>query len=423
MKLEKVHLFSNKREILFFGFISLFILSYSLLIEYQHYKQLSRFDSAITDAKVLKQYIKTKNSKTYQVLKLKSDDGFTFYTTASKSFQDVTGKKLRLEIFPKELTFYKFLTQFYAFSYVLEIDENSSIKNKLNSYIDAAHDDKDIASIYKALYSAEGLEYELQRVFSSLGVSHLLAISGFHLGVLATVFYFIITPIYRFFQDRYFPYRNSKTDIFIPISIILFSYLLFLEAPPSLLRAFCMLIIAFLLYDRHIDVLSMQTLLITVIVILIFFPKLFFSIGFWLSVAGVFYIFLFLKEFEDMGKIKTFLLLPIFVYLTMLPYSVVIFGGFSIYHPLSIIWTTLFSIFYPLSILVHLIGFGDILVPLLQTLISLDSSNHKLQISYTYLYIHIILSFLALYKKLFFWVLIFYSLFVLSLSLLSLYPN
>ncbi len=413
MRLEKISLFSQKNEFLFFLLASAFILAYSLLIQYQHYKQLTRFDSALIDAKVLKQYTKNKNGKTYQVLKLQSEQGFTFYTTAKKSLINVKGKTLKLEIFATEITFYEYFTHFYAYSKILGIDANESLKEILNSYIDHSHQDAKIASIYKALYTANGLDYDLQKTFSSLGVSHLLAISGFHLGVLSAVLYLILTPIYKFFQNRFFPYRSSNRDIFIIISTTLLSYLFFLDTPPSLLRAFAMLIVGFFLYDRHINIISMQTLFISVVLLLVFLPRLFFSLGFWLSVSGVFYIFLFLLYFKHLSRLKQFVLLPIWVYLMMLPFSIVIFGGFSIYHPLSIIWTTLFSIFYPLSILLHLIGFGDLLDRILNNFISLSYSNSEITLNFKYLYIQIALSFLALWRKWFLWTLQIHSLYFL----------
>jgi len=290
--IERVSLFNTKRE--FFLFLSLcsFILFYSLLINYNEYKKLTRFDSQIVQATVLKQYTKTKNTKTFQVLKLKSDDGFTFYTSAKKSLEDINGKRLKLELWAGNISFYEYLTSFYAYSKIKYIYKTISNKQRLNSYIDSLHVDKDIANIYQALYTATPLHVELQQSFSALGVSHLLAISGFHLGVLSALLFFFLKPIYSFFQDRYFPYRNAKFDLFIIVVFILLAYLLFLDKPPSLLRSFAMLVVGFVLYDRGIKIISMQTLFVTVILLLSFFPKLLFSLGFWLSVSGVFYIFL-----------------------------------------------------------------------------------------------------------------------------------
>ncbi|QOY51664.1 ComEC/Rec2 family competence protein [Candidatus Sulfurimonas baltica] len=416
---KRVSLFNTKREFLLFLLTCTFILFYSLLIEYQNYKQLNRFDSQIVSATVLKQYEKIKDSKTFQVLKLKSEEGFTFYSSAKKSFEHVEGKKLKLVIFAGEISFYEYLTSFYAHSKVKYIDVTPTLKDKLNTYISSVHhtgnsfgEDKNIANIYQALYTATPLNKELQSTFSTLGVSHLLAISGFHLGVLSALLFFLIKPVYSYFQNKYFPYRNSKFDIFFIVALMLLAYLLFLDSPPSLLRAFAMLVIGFVLYDRGIKIVSMQTLLLTVILLLSFFPKLVFALGFWLSVSGVFYIFLFLIHFKDLNKIWQFILVPFWVYLLMVPFSLTIFGNFSIYHPLSIVWTTLFTLFYPLSIFLHVVGYGDLFDNLLQSLIFLGQEGLHVELSYKLLALHVTFSIISVYRKSFLWLLLVFSLFV-----------
>ncbi len=407
--LERVSVFQTKQDFLNFFFICFFVSSYALLLEYQNYKKLTRFDSSIVQATVLSQYTKTKNQKTYQILKLRSKDGYTFYTSAKKSLQNLKEKTLTLEIFSSEKSFYEYLTSFYTYSHILQVHPTNSAKEKLNQHISSIHQDKNIASIYKALYCATPLEKELYPIFSTLGVSHLLAISGFHLGVLSAVLFFLLKFPYSFFHNKYFPYRSAHRDLFILVGTILLVYLLFLEAPPSLVRAFGMLVIGFFLYERGYKVVSMQTLTLTVIALLALFPRLLFSLGFWLSVSGVFYIFLFLLHFKDTKKLWQFFMLPLWLYLTMLPYSLAIFGSFGIYHPLSIVWTSLFSIFYPLSIFLHLTGFANLFDTLLEKLIILGGSKAFVPLSYSYLVFHIMLSLVSIYKKKALWLLLFCS--------------
>jgi len=317
-----------------------------------------------------------------------------------------------LEIYTSHITFSNFFTYFYAYSKILDISNHISMKEKLNKNIYEIHSDKNISNLYQALYTATPIDKNLQTVFSSLGVSHLLAISGFHLGVLSGLLLFLFKYPYQILQNRYFPYRNSKVDIFIAIVGVLFTYLIFLDSPPSLVRAFFMLIIGFILYDRGIKIISMQTLFLTIIILISFFPRLVFSLGFWLSVSGVFYIFLALIYFKNLSKVWQSIIIPIWTYLMMLPFSLVIFGNFSIYHPLSILWTVLFSIFYPLSIFLHIIGFGDIFDTLLKYLIELAKNNRTLNIDNSYLYIHIVLSLASLWKKHILFLLIIYAIWI-----------
>jgi len=397
MKLEKLSLFNTKREFFLFILACGFILTYSLLIEYNNYKNLTKFNSNIVTATILKQYTKTKTTKkgkikTYQILKLKADKGFVFYTAKSSKFPHAKGAKIKLEIWAGEISFYQYMSSFFTFSKIIHIYKTPSLKQKLNTLISICHKDKNATQIYQALYTATPLDKGLQNRFSHLGISHLIAISGFHLGVLATLLFFIFKTPYTFLQNRYFPYRSYKLDSFVAISTILLLYLLFLDSPASLLRAFVMLVIGFVLYELGFKILSMQTLFLTAILILSFFPRLFFSLGFWLSIGGVYYIYLFLLYFKNMGKFWQFILLPIWVYLLMLPHSIFIFKNFSLYHPLSIIWSIGFTLFYPLSIFLHIIGEGNILDPYLNWLINLKPIPINLHISWHVEVVFILLS-------------------------------
>jgi len=412
--LEKVSLFQNKRDFFHFLFLCFTLFVLSLSLEFYNYKELTKFDSQLVNATVIKQYTKTKTTKTgktktYQVLKLKSEHGVTFYTTASIKLSDIKYKKVELEVWAGKISFRQYFRGFYAWSKILNVTNTPTLKSKLNAFIDKQHQNKDISLLYQALFSAKPLPYNLQIIFSNLGVSHLIAISGFHLGVLSALLFFLLKRPYTFLQNRYFPYRSFKHDSFILISITLLAYLLFLDSPPSLLRAFVMFIIGFILYDRGIQIISMQTLLITTLLLLALVPRLFFSIGFWLSISGVFYIFLFLIHYKHLSKIVQFLLLPLWVYIMMLPYSLVIFGNFSLYHPLSIVWTSLFSLFYPLSILFHILNHGNLVDDILKSLINLETNAIKVIPSIALLIIEIILSFGAIFYKKFVSLLLLYS--------------
>jgi competence protein ComEC len=418
--IERVELFQTKKDLLFLSFFFLLLLSFSLLFEYYKYKQLIRFDSALVDAKVLRQYNKTKISKsgkvkTYQVLKLESSDGYTFYTVAKKELPNLTSKNLHLEIYTGEIdniTFYDYLKGFFAFSKILQIDTSSSFIDKLTSFIEKQHTQNNSSTIYEALYLAKPLPIELQSSFSNLGIMHLIAISGFHLGVISAILFFLLKYPYRYFHNNFFPYRSYKIDSFIIIATVLLLYTVFLDSPPSLLRALVMLFIGFFLYDRGVKVISMQTLVLTVLFILALFPRLFFALGFWLSVAGVGYIFLFLIYAKNIKTIWQFFLLPLFVYFMMLPYSLSIFGNFSLYHPLSIVYTTLFTLFYPLSIFLHIIGVGGSLDFLLQKLVESGSQGVIIPFEIKFLYLFIAISFASIYYRFFFYLL---NLFAFSL--------
>ncbi len=392
--LQKISLFNTRRDFLFAFFFLTLLSFYSLLIEYNNYKNLTRFDTQLVEATLLKQYTKNASS----ILKLKSNHGAIFYTK-TKQKNLLVGENLLLKVWAGKISFYAYLKGFYAYSKIVKGSIKATYKTAFNTAIAKQHKSLEITAIYQALFSARQLDSSIQKQFSSLGISHLLAISGFHLGVLSTLLFFLLKYPYHFLQNRYFPYRNKKRDLFVIISMILLSYLLFLGTPASLLRAFAMLLMGFVLYDRGFQIISMQTLLLSILLLLALFPRLFFSLGFGLSVAGVGYIFLFLIHFQDLGKKWQFLLLPFWIYLMMLPFSLAIFENFSLYHPLSILWSTLFSLFYPLSIFLHLIHEGNLLDTPLEYLVHLDTHTKQIVLHPLWLVPFVLLSLGAIYKR------------------------
>lgn len=410
--IQKVSLFNTRRDFFIFLAFLLSILTHSLYLEYKQYQKISRFNSFITTATVEKQYIKTKNKRTYQVLKLKSNDGFTFYTKAKKNLQSLRDKEIKVVAWSKDLNFYSYLNSFFGYIKILSIEQKDDLKSLVTAYVDNSHTNTQIAQLYNALYFATSVDNDMQLAFSNLGVSHIVAISGFHLGIITALLYFLIKPLYNFAQNRYFPYRNANSDIFLIALCVLFAYVLFLDSPPSLVRSFGMFVVGFILYDRGIEVISMQTLLVTILLLLAFFPRLFFAIGFWLSALGVFYIFLFVIYNKTKSWLYQLVGISIMVYFYMVPISLYIFGNFSIYHPISIILSMLFSIFYPLSMFLHIIGQGDLFDNFFIWLLELGQNGYKVELN-TYIFLaHFVLSFVAIKYRYAFYMLNAFSIFI-----------
>ncbi|MEA1920984.1 MAG: ComEC/Rec2 family competence protein [Campylobacterota bacterium] len=396
MRLERVALFDTRSLGLFL--LAIFIIaSTSLLFEYTQYRELKTFDDAEVEAQVINHYIKTKNEKTYSVLKLRFQ-GKGVYTIASKDLKNLRGRTVGLRVWTKRLTFLDYLKGFYIHSVLLHVKPDLALYEKARRAIASQHHNVLMQELYGALFTAAPMRPELREKLSASGTSHLLAISGFHLGVLSLILLALFTAPYRFFQERYFPYRHRHRDLFMLSAVVMLGYLIFLGFIPSLLRAFAMMLIAYFLYDRGMKVISMQTLALTVLLLSALWPTLIFSMGFWLSVSGVFYIFLFLKYFSDLKKWQIALGIAVWVYLMMLPISLYLFETFSLYHPLSILWSLLFLPFYVASLLLHVMGFGGlfdgVMLNAFQTLEGKDSS-----VLLSVLLLHVSVSVLAIFFK------------------------
>jgi len=387
------------REYFYFLFSFLIILSISLAFEYYHYSKLTEFDDAVIEVSVLKHYSKTKAAKHYDVLKLLTEDDASFYITSERPLKPLAGYKVKVWLTTKYLGFLDYLKGFATKGRVISVSREKGDTYILGDGLRRLHHDREVAEIYGALFFALPMRASLQEYFSTLGVSHLLAISGFHLGVLSFLLFTLLRFPYVQFQKRYFPYRHANRDLFIMVAFILGIYLLLLGDVASLLRAYTMLLVGYLLYDRGVKIVSMQTLLITIGLLLALWPMLLFSLGFWLSVSGVYFIFLYFHYFEHLSHKISFVAIAVWVYLLMTPISLALFGNYSLYHPLSIIWSLLFTLFYPLSLLFHMVGFGTLLDEMLLFGLNVDLHGIKIEVDKTWLLPYVLLALSAYWSR------------------------
>jgi len=177
---------------------------------------------------------------------------------------------------------------------------------------------------------------------------------------------------YRYFQQRSFPYRHALLDVGLMTMVILGLYLWFVDFPPSLLRSYAMVFAGWIVLLLGIELLSFMFLSTIVLTLLVLFPSLLFSLGFWLSVFGVFYIFLLLQYTKSFSTwMITLLFIPVGIFILMLPFVHSIFGVTSLYQLLSPLLSLLFIVFYPLVMLLHLLNLGGMFDGLLTWLFSL----------------------------------------------------
>jgi competence protein ComEC len=198
MYLNRPELLQGRNTILVIMIVLSSVFLFRVMMLHQEYLHFTQFDSKVVDAEVLRHYQKTKNSKTYDVLKLRID-GSIFYTTSYKKYEPLHYKTIMIKLFIKELSFYEYLHTFYLPSHIIKIYHDRSQKENLINVIEKQHESKIIEEIYKALFLAIPVSKEVRNSISALGVAHLLAISGFHLGLLSAIIFFILKPILRYY--------------------------------------------------------------------------------------------------------------------------------------------------------------------------------------------------------------------------------
>ncbi|SHO80924.1 Competence protein [hydrothermal vent metagenome] len=411
MVLEKPQLFSHYREFILLSMMFLTLISIRLFNQYTQYQEFITKPFYYTYANV--EYIYQKPH--YSILKLHTEEGLTLFSGVANKI-DYSNSTLRLEIFPdSNLTFVKYMSGFYIKSRIKKRIKNKPnhlkefIKNSIKSQHSNSNNNSDMIEFYNAIFLASKISKEFREKIASLGVSHLIALSGLHLTTLWGVIYLLLLYPYKFFQRRFFPYRNALFDVGLISIIILGVYTIFVGSPPSLIRSFVMMLSAWIFLLMGIKIFSFESLALIILLILSIDISYIFSIAFWFSVAGVFYIFLIERYTQNIkNRVVKYTIFPMGIYLFMLPITHIIFYTTNIYQLTSIILSTLFTFFYPVSIFLHIIGFGGVFDEVLIALFKLPST----QISFDMILpldifiIYLIISIGAIWSSLSFYLLI-----------------
>ncbi|RUM65989.1 MAG: ComEC/Rec2 family competence protein, partial [Sulfurospirillum sp.] len=314
--------------------------------------------------------------------------------------KDLKQRELSVAIITKNIGFLQYLKGFFAPTFDLELLEfKPTLKNRLKEFIDSQHHHKWTKELFDALFLASPISKEFRKSVSNLGISHLLAISGYHLGFLYAMFLFLGIYVYKFFQKRYFPYRNRNFDLSIFTIAILLFYIYTIGLTPSILRSFSMLIFGIFLYMRWYKIISFEVLSVSVLFLLSIKPELFFSVSFWFSVSGIFFIYLFLHHFKNLKNYQTLLGINFWVYLMMIPIVHYIFPTFTPLQLVSPFLSLIFVVFYPVELFLHLFGSGGLLDEWLVKVFELNSNHVDIHTPIWFLAFYIAMMFGAVFSK------------------------
>ncbi|GAA7772197.1 ComEC/Rec2 family competence protein [Helicobacter pylori] len=360
-------LLTTPKEYLLCGVFLSLLLAINLYLEYLNYQKIDFSKPTSLNAQILLQYPKTKDQKTYFVLKLQSK-GMIFYTTIKEPLKNLQYRHVQFFGKIKPCSFLESLKSCFFQTYSFSLTRKQDFKSHVRHFIDSAHSSALVGNLYRALFIGDSLNKDLRDRANALGINHLLAISGFHLGILSASVYFLFSLFYTPLQKRYFPYRNAFYDIGVLVWVFLLGYLLLLDFLPSFFRAFLMGLLGFLACFFGVRLLSFKLLILACCIAIALLPKLLFSVGFLLSVCGVWYIFLFLKHTQAFFKTSSFLVrsfqaisLSVLVFLNMLIIAHAFFPMFSPYQLFSIPLGLIFVVFFPLSLFLHAVGLGSLL--------------------------------------------------------------
>jgi len=233
--------------------------------------------------------------------------------------------------------------------------------------------------------SRNELKQSLWQVLQATGTGHLIAISGLHIGLVATGSYFLIMLFIRSLPLNYFNksqcfQRFNIRYIVISLSLIVgitYGYLAGFSLPT--IRALLMLSIYWFFRIVNVNISIKRWLLLTLFLLTLMTPFSLFTASFWLSVYAVTIIFITLWRFHTMLKsgniawrfIKGLFVIQFSLTVMLLPISAVFFQQVSLAallaNVVAVPWMSFFSI--PLCLLsVLAMPFSELISQLLMAM-------------------------------------------------------
>ena len=242
--------------------------------------------------KVSANFTKEKNGKKRQIIRIDTSN-FSFYSVASKKDEIALYDVVALSVQPIDVSFRDYLSgSFYMPSYDRAvIKKDDSLRQRAINFISDQHENAKISQLFSALFLGTNVFGELRDDVSNWGVAHLIAISGYHLGVISAVCFFVLRLAFKPIYARYLPYRSYIFDISIAVFLVLCFYFYMIGFIASFLRAFLMSVAGFYMICKKIKILNFYTLFGVIFFSVALFPQLLFSVGFYFHALASFYIF------------------------------------------------------------------------------------------------------------------------------------
>ena len=226
---------------------------------------------------------------------------------------------------------------------------------------------EDEASLAKALFIGykKELTDETRQAFSRAGLSHIMAVSGMHVGFIVAPFWLLIPWLWR--------WKWGKLVGLVLLTLLLFSYAGITGFSASVSRASIM---AWLLtYGRLFQKLrhSVNLLAVAALILLLVRPSGLFDVGFQLSFSAVMIILLIMPQAQQLiplryrynriGGLLTIVLISVIVQIGLFPILGAYFGEFSVMGPVAnALVVPMLGVVVPAGLLISVVGhwFGSV---------------------------------------------------------------
>lgn len=191
-----------------------------------------------------------------------------------------------------------------------------------------------------------GFEKDIKESYKNIGISHLLAISGMHVGV----FLLILNVLLKKFK-----YKN----------IIVFMFLLFFlfitNFTESLMRCTLFILLNCLNKKFNLNISNIYIIILTACMLLIINPYLIYGVGFLFSVIITFFIILSSKYLENKKYFKKTFIMSVICFLASIPILAYYFFSVNLLTPIfNLLFVPLVSIIiFPLALITFIFPVFD----------------------------------------------------------------
>ena len=229
-------------------------------------------------------------------------------------------QNIQAVIYPKELTIlsYQKNLNYIPYKISLWIEDHFSIKSI--EYIKLF-----------ILGNKANLDEDVYNQSKSIGISHLYAVSGMHLGMILLIMNYILSLFYM----------KRNTHVLI-LMISLFLYNLITGFSISIIRASLLYLSIFIFKKSRFPLSKTDYLSIIFLLLILYNPYMIFYVGFQLSFLMTYVIILISQSISKYSKIKQLIILSIVTFMFGLPIILAMnksFGVFNLlYNPIFIIY-------------------------------------------------------------------------------------
>ena len=389
LKLRKLLLLSKTFYIILFLTIILTIIRFNIKP-----KSILNVNTKVVSGVITK--LNYDNDKISITLKISSSENLkvTYYLKNNKCVKLKLGESVKLIGNIKEISSSRVLNGFnykeylkiekvnYLFSARKIIKLNKKIpiiyliKNKVLDYINSFHNSSYIKMLL--LGDDSGVDNKVINSFRENGISHLFAISGTQVTVLAEVIMKLLLLIKIKEKKRYI-----ITNSFIII------YMLLTGSPPAILRAVIFFFLSSINKYNYFYITNMNLFILTLSITLIINPYYIYDLGFLYSYLISFGLILFSKYFENKNFFLTLLYTSIISFIISVPitlyhfyqlnFSSIIYNLFYVpfvntilfpiayisllFYPLDYLLTILIKVLETSSLYISKISYGKIIFP------------------------------------------------------------